>query len=61
MTNGTIINVFGELIEIIASSSATNYEFVIGLQTSPPGGGPPPHRHLGEHEVGVCWRLTVGK
>jgi hypothetical protein len=32
MKNGTIINVFGEPIEIIASSSATNYAFVIGLQ-----------------------------
>ena len=51
MKNGTIINVFGEPIEIIASSSTTNYAFVTGLQTSPPGGGPPPHRHLGEEEV----------
>ena len=51
MKNGTVINVFGEPIEIIASSATTNYSFVIGLQTSPPGGGPPPHRHLGEDEV----------
>jgi quercetin dioxygenase-like cupin family protein len=49
--NGTIINVFGEPIEIVASGGTTNYAFVIGLQTSPPGGGPPPHRHLGEDEV----------
>ena len=40
MKNVTIIDVFGEPIEIIASSSTTNYAFVIGLQTSPPGGGP---------------------
>jgi hypothetical protein len=40
MKNGTIINVFGEPIEIIASSSTTNHAFVIGLQTSPPGGDP---------------------
>lgn len=38
-------------IELIASSSSTNYAFVVGLQTSPPGGGPPPHRHLGEDEI----------
>jgi hypothetical protein len=50
MKNGTIINVFGEPIEVLASSSATNYGFVTGLQTSAPG-GPPPHRHLGEDEV----------
>jgi uncharacterized cupin superfamily protein len=45
------MNVFGEPIEIIASSSTTNSAFVVGLQTSPPGGGPPSHRHLGEDEV----------
>ena len=50
MKNGTIINVFGEPIEILASSSATNYAFVTGLQTSAPSGAPP-HRHLEEGEV----------
>jgi hypothetical protein len=43
MKNGTIFNVFGEPIEILASSSATNYAFVTGLQTSAnlgPGRGP---------------------
>jgi mannose-6-phosphate isomerase-like protein (cupin superfamily) len=49
--NGTVIPVFGEAIEIVASSASTNYAFVIGVQTSPPGGGPPPHRHLGEDEM----------
>jgi uncharacterized cupin superfamily protein len=49
--NGTVVKVFGEAIEIVASSHATNYTFVIGVQTSPPGGGPPPHRHLGEDEM----------
>ena len=39
MKNGTIINVFGEPIEILASSSATNYGFVTGLQT-PAQAGP---------------------
>jgi quercetin dioxygenase-like cupin family protein len=51
MENGTVIQVFGEPIEILASSTATNHAFVVGLQTSPPGGGPPPHRHLGEDEI----------
>jgi mannose-6-phosphate isomerase-like protein (cupin superfamily) len=51
MKNGTVINVFGENIEIVASSTSTNYAFVAGVQTSPPGGGPPLHRHLGEDEV----------
>jgi hypothetical protein len=39
MKNGTVIPVFGEAIEIVASSASTNYAFVIGVQTSPPGGG----------------------
>jgi quercetin dioxygenase-like cupin family protein len=51
MKNGTIIPVFGEAIEIVASSASTNHTFVIGVQTSPPDGGPPPHRHLGEDET----------
>ena len=51
MKNGTVIPVFGEAIEFVASSTSTNYAFVIGVQTSPPGGGPPPHGHLGEDEV----------
>jgi mannose-6-phosphate isomerase-like protein (cupin superfamily) len=51
MKNGTVISVFGEAVEIVASSTSSNYAFVIGVQTSPPGGGPPPHRHLGEDEV----------
>jgi quercetin dioxygenase-like cupin family protein len=51
MKDGTVVRVFGEKIEIIASSQSTNYTFVIGVQTSPPGGGPPPHRHLGEDEL----------
>ena len=51
MKNGTIINVFGEPIEIIASSSTTNYAFVIGFKLRLQAGGPPPHRHLGEDEV----------
>jgi quercetin dioxygenase-like cupin family protein len=51
MKNGTVIPVFGENIEIVASSTSTSYTFVIGVQTSPPGGGPPPHRHFGEDEV----------
>jgi quercetin dioxygenase-like cupin family protein len=51
MKNRTIITVFGEAIEIVASSTSTNYTVVMGVQTSPPGGGPPPHRHLGEDEM----------
>lgn len=43
--------IFGETVEILVTSRSTNYQVCVGLQTSPPGGGPPPHRHLGEDET----------
>jgi hypothetical protein len=35
MKDGTVVRVFGEKIEIIASSQSTNYTFVIGVQMAP--------------------------
>lgn len=32
MKNGTVIPVFGEVIEIVASSTSTNHAFVIGVR-----------------------------
>src|ERR1700727_1065342 len=50
MKNGTIINVFGEPIEILASS--TRRIMHLCLAWKPPArAGPPPPRHLGEVEV----------
>jgi quercetin dioxygenase-like cupin family protein len=43
--------VFGETIEIMVTSESTNGSFCMLVQTSPPGGGPPPHRHKYEDEI----------
>jgi quercetin dioxygenase-like cupin family protein len=43
--------VFGELVEVVASSESTRRSLCIIVQTSPPGGGPPPHVHEREDEV----------
>ena len=42
---------FGEAVEIVASSTSTNYAFVSGVQTSPPEGRRQPHRRRGEDEA----------
>ena len=41
MNNNPVFNIFGEPVEILITSKATNYSFCSGVQTSPPGGGPP--------------------
>lgn len=51
MDRGTTIPIFGEKIEILVSSTESNNALVVAVQTSPPGGGPPVHRHLREEEV----------
>jgi uncharacterized cupin superfamily protein len=43
--------VFGETVEILVTSESTNYSFCMLVQTSPPGGGPPPHTHKFEDEI----------
>ena len=53
MNDNPIIDVFGELIEILVTSRSTNYTCCVGVQTSPPGGGPPPHKHEREEETFV--------
>lgn len=44
-------HVFGELVELLVPSSKTNGSFSQLIQTSPPGGGPPPHVHQFEDEI----------
>jgi len=43
--------VFGEKVEILATSDGTKGSFCMLVQTSPPGGGPPPHVHQFEDEI----------
>ena len=43
--------VFGEPVEILVSGEMTGGLSTTLIQTSPPGGGPPPHSHVNEDET----------
>ena len=43
--------VFGEPVDVLIPSEATNGSFAQVVQTCPPGGGPPPHSHAKEDEI----------
>lgn len=59
--------VLGELVNIRLTGKETDGNFTVAEITSPPGGGPPPHRHKtmaelfyvleGEYEFGVAGRV----
>ncbi len=51
MTRNTIIRLQDEIIEVLVSSRSTGNAFCVAVQTSPPGGGPPPHVHAREDEL----------
>ena len=43
--------VLGEPVEVLVDGQMTNGAFSVITQTSPPGGGPPPHSHANEDEI----------
>jgi quercetin dioxygenase-like cupin family protein len=43
--------VFGEPVEVLTDSPLTGGKSCTLIQTSPPGGGPPPHTHQNEDET----------
>ena len=47
----TIIPVFTSTIEIVVPSLETNNSLCMFIETAPPGGGPPQHKHLREDEA----------
>jgi quercetin dioxygenase-like cupin family protein len=48
---GQKISAYSDTAQIKLSGKQTNGSMVVALGTSPPGGGPPPHRHLKEDEM----------
>jgi mannose-6-phosphate isomerase-like protein (cupin superfamily) len=50
MANKTF-QIFSSTIEILVPSSASNNTLCVFVETAPPGGGPPPHKHMREDEV----------
>lgn len=53
MNTNKKFNVLGETVEVLVSSESTQNAFCVVLQTSRPGGGPPPHLHANEDEFFV--------
>jgi quercetin dioxygenase-like cupin family protein len=51
MTPLKTFKVFGEPIEVLVPGEATGGLSATLTQTSPPGGGPPPHSHANEDET----------
>ena len=51
MSNTPTIQVFGEPVEILVTSRSTHYTCCVGIQTSQPGDGPPPHKHERNEET----------
>ncbi len=51
MNDKHIITVLGEQVGVLVSSKSTRNSFFVGVQASPPGGGPPPHVHDREDEL----------
>jgi mannose-6-phosphate isomerase-like protein (cupin superfamily) len=48
---GTILQAFGDTVQVKLSGDDTNGTMVLGLGTTPPGQGPPPHIHHREDEL----------
>ena len=48
---GRKISAYGDTAQIKLSGEQTNGSMVVALGSTPPGGGPPPHRHLNEDEM----------
>ena len=47
---GPVLKAFGEEVSILLTSKQTNGKLTLWLESVPPAGGPPPHRHLREEE-----------
>jgi mannose-6-phosphate isomerase-like protein (cupin superfamily) len=71
---GKTFEVFGEPVEVLVSGEITGGLSTTLTQTSPPGGGPPPHSHAHEDETffvlegdyemlqnGVCHKISPGQ
>ena len=52
MQNRETIEILGGLrLEIMVSSESSNNTCCVFIETTPPGMGPPPHKHLREEEI----------
>ena len=52
MSNLEVIEILGGLrLEIMLSSRSSNETCCVFIETTPPGAGPPPHKHIREEEI----------
>lgn len=54
-TAGQALRAFGDEITPVLTGAQTNGQYSMFRTVTPPGGGPPPHRHMNEDE----WFLVV--
>lgn len=47
---GPVVRAFGEEVQFCLTGEQTGYRLTMWIETVPPDGGPPPHRHLNEEE-----------
>lgn len=48
---GNVLQAFGDTVQVKLSGDETNGNLVVGLGSTPPGHGPPPHIHRREDEL----------
>ena len=48
---GATLHAFGNAMQIMLGGAETGGRLALALETTPPGGGPPPHLHRGEDEL----------
>src|SRR5579875_1542266 len=48
---GTVLNAFGDTVQVKLAAEHTGGALTVSLSSTPPGGGPPPHRHHNEDEM----------
>ena len=48
---GAVVHAFGGEMRLVLGGAETGGQIALGLETTPPGGGPPLHRHREEDEL----------
>lgn len=51
MSEGTVLEAFGDSLQLKLTGEQTQGSLAVGLYTVSPGGGPPPHSHFREDEL----------
>lgn len=55
---GEVLNAFGDTVQVKLTGEETNNNLAVGLGSTPPGHGPPPHVHHREDELFIILEGT---